>query len=133
MRRILPLSAVISLLAAGGAYAQYPSGGSMPGQGPGPATPPTPDTRSPAIPDTPAQSASGLKVGMTVKDSAGATVGKITEVGQTSDGTSAVAISVDGKKAVVPASTLKLAEAGSEATSSQTKAQIKAAAAANPG
>jgi hypothetical protein len=68
---------------------------------------------------------------MTVKDSAGATVGKITKVGQTSDGTPAALIDVDGKTVAVLASSLSVA--GDQATSAQTKAQIKAAAPANPG
>jgi hypothetical protein len=97
---------------------------------------PDPAQGAPAAPPATsgdAQASSGLKAGMVVKDSAGATVGKITQVGQTSDGTAAAALDVDGKRVVVPASTLTVAEAGDQAVSSLTKAQIKAAAAAKPG
>jgi hypothetical protein len=69
---------------------------------------------------------------MTVKDSAGATVGKIAQVGQTSDGTSAVSIATsDGRTVAVPASALTVS--GKQAVSSLTKAEIVGGGAAKPG
>ena len=67
-----------------------------------------------------------VKPGMIVKDNAGATVGKIVQVGKTADGTAAAVISVDGKSSTVAATTLT--PAGDGLVSSQTKAQIRAAA-----
>lgn len=72
-------------------------------------------------------SMSKLKAGMVVKDSAGATIGKIADVGSASDASATVAVDVDGKKVKVPASTLSLNAKGDAAVSSQTKAEIKAA------
>lgn len=72
-----------------------------------------------------ANAASGARAGMTVTDSSGATIGKITQVGQTADGQSAVVIDVDGKPFTVAANTLSPSGAGM--VSSMTKAQIKAA------
>ena len=66
-----------------------------------------------------------LKTGMMVKDSAGATVGKIASVGDASDASAKVALEVDGKTVDVPASTLSIK--GGSAVSTQTKAEIKAA------
>lgn len=68
-----------------------------------------------------------LKTGMTVKDSAGATVGKIASVGAATDASATVGLSVDGKTVEVPATTLSLNAKGDGAVSTQTKAEIKAA------
>jgi hypothetical protein len=83
-------------------------------------------------PSTSSSPATELKTGMTVKDSAGATVGKIAQVGQTADGTPAVTIAISGgKKVAVPASALTVN--GHQAVSSMTKAEIEGAGAAKPG
>jgi hypothetical protein len=75
------------------------------------------------------QVVSNLAPGMVVWDAAGAKVGIITHVGQRMpDGRPAVALSVDDKMVMVPASTLMVAEAGKGAISSVTKAEIKAGA-----
>lgn len=117
-------SAALGLLAAAGAYAA-PSGGmgggmgGMGGMGAGSGMS-GPTTRS----DTTGPSASsGLKEGMTVKDSAGVTVGKITKVGK-SGGAPAALVEVGGKTVVVMGSTLKVS--GDTATSTQTKDEIEA-------
>lgn len=60
--------------------------------------------------------------------SAGETIGKITQVGKTADGTPAVAIDMDGKTVSLAASSLTLSAKGDEAVTSMTKAQIEAAA-----
>ena len=67
---------------------------------------------------------------MAVKDTTGAVVGSITQVGKTADGTPAVVVNIDGKPVGLPASMFTLAQNGSEVVSSATKAQIEAAAAA---
>src|SRR5262245_8445927 len=72
-------------------------------------------------PDASAAAPAKLKTGMTVKDSAGATVGKIASVGDASDASAKVALDVDGKTVDVPASTLSVK--GGSAVSSQTKAE----------
>lgn len=94
------------------------------------AAPPPPAASPPA--DVAAAASAGVdataavKPGMIVKDNAGATVGKIVQVGKTADGTAAAVISVDGKSSTVAATTLT--PAGDGLVSSMTKAQIKAAA-----
>ena len=120
----LALSASIGLLAAGGAYAA-PGGGMGGGMG-GMSMPPS-DSR---LPTTAGDSVSGLKEGMTVKDSAGVTVGRITKVGQ-SGGSAAALVDVDGKTVVVMGSTLSVS--GDTATSTQTKDEIKASPQPRPG
>jgi len=92
---------------------------------------PTPSTAPPAA-DASAKTTL-FKSGMVVKDSAGATVGKVTKVGKAADGALTVAVDVDGKTVDLPAATLSLSPAGDEAVSTQTKAEIKAAAPARPG
>lgn len=131
MQRMLPLTlasgATVALLAAGGAYAATPGGmgGGMGAPSGGPAT-----SALPPRSDAPAASAaSELKEGMTVKDSAGVTVGKISKVGR-SGGAPAALVEVDGKTVVVMGSTLKVS--GDTATSTQTKEQIKALPEAKP-
>ena len=114
MQRMLPLTlalgATLSLWAAGGAYALGGMGMSAPS--------------SVQVPPTPGDSpTSGLKVGMTVKDNAGVTVGKITRIGQ-SGGAPAALVDVDGKTVVVMGSTLQVS--GGSATSNQTRDEIKA-------
>ena len=137
MRRALPLklslSATLGLLAAGGAYAAPVSGmdGGM-GMSMPPPSAPTPSngqvpstaddaSRIPRRSDT--STSSGLLVGMTVKDSSGATVGKITRVGQ-SGGAPAALVDVDGKTVILLGSTLRVS--GNSATSTQTKDEIAA-------
>ena len=71
--------------------------------------------------------AAKFKAGMTVKDSAGTTIGKIIKVGKTTDGTTAVAVNIDGKMVNLATSTLTLSPTGGTVVSSMTKAQIKAA------
>ena len=115
MQRLLPLtlslSATLGLVAMDSAYA-------APGGGMGTSMPSAADSQ---IPSEPADS--GLKAGMTVKDSSGAAVGKITKVGK-SGGAAAALVEVDGKTVVVMGSTLTVS--GGSATSSQTKAEIAA-------
>ena len=86
------------------------------------ATPPTADQ---AAAPASADAASSAKPGMLVKDSAGAAIGKIVQVGQTADGQSAVVVNVDGKPFTLAASVLT--PSGGGMVSSMTKAQIKAA------
>jgi len=90
-----------------------------------PVNPPT--AAAPPAKDTTATSTT-FKAGMTVKDSAGTTVGKISKVGASADGKATVTLDVDGKAVTVPASTLSLNAMGDEVVSSKTKAQIKAEA-----
>jgi len=71
---------------------------------------------------------SALKPGMVVKDSAGVTLGKITRIDKAADGTEAVAVSSDSGKINLAAATLTVSPSGKEAVSSQTKAEIQAAA-----
>jgi hypothetical protein len=72
--------------------------------------------------------ATKFKAGMTVKDSSGATIGKIIKVGKTTtDGTAAVAVNIDGKTVNLATSTLTLSPTGDTVVSSMTKAQIKSA------
>jgi hypothetical protein len=115
MQRTLPLtlslSATLGLLATVGAHA-------APGDGMGMSMPSASDSRIPT--DSPG---SGLRVGMTIKDSSGAAVGKITRVGQ-SGGAPAALVDVDGKTVVVLGSTLSAS--GDSATSTQTKEEIEA-------
>src|ERR1700733_15505073 len=62
------------------------------------------DAQSPAgqpsadasAPQSGSDTAAVAKPGMVVKDSAGATLGKVVQVGQTADGQSAVVVEVDG-------------------------------------
>jgi hypothetical protein len=108
----LSLSATFGLLTMSGAYA-------APGGGMGMSMPPSAsDSQIPR--DT---AASGLQIGMTIKDSSGAAVGKITKVGQ-SGGAPAALVDVDGKTVVVLGSTLSVS--GNSATSTQTKEEIEA-------
>jgi hypothetical protein len=92
---------------------------------------PPPSASTPPASDANA-TASAFKPGMTVKDSAGATVGRIMRIGKTADGTPAVAVNVDGKTVNVAASTLSPGAGGNEVVSSMTKAEIKATP-ASPG
>ncbi len=69
--------------------------------------------------------ATAAKPGMVVKDSAGATLGKVVQVGQTADGQSAVVVEVDGAPITLAAN--MLTPNGNGLVSSMTKAQIKAA------
>ena len=86
---------------------------------------PPPSAGAPPASDATA-TATAFKAGMVVKDSAGATVGKIARVGKTAEGTAAVEVNVDGKTVNLAASTLTLSPSGTEAVSSMTKAEIKA-------
>ena len=89
-----------------------------------PASPPS--ARPPPASDANA-TASMFKMGMVIKDSAGATVGRIARVGKTSDGTAAVGVNIDGKMVDLATSTLSLSPSGTQAVSSMTKAEMKAA------
>ena len=113
MRRMLPLTlslgATLGLLATGVCAAPGGMGMSMP---------PAADSQIPSD-----SAGAGLKAGMTIKDSSGAAVGKITKVGK-SGGAAAALVEVDGKTVVVMGSTLTVS--GDSATSSQTKAEIAA-------
>jgi hypothetical protein len=96
------------------------------------AAPATPDASSaPASPDTSAtpaaSSAADFKPGMPVKDGAGQTVGTIKRVGQTSTGTPAAELTVDGKPIVLALADLTLAPTGKEAISKRSKSELKAA------
>lgn len=118
MRRALFCGALPALAVGFAAHAQTPESQ--------PVNPP-PSATSPPATDTSAAT-SMYKPGMTVKDSAGDTIGKITRVGRTADGTAAVAVDMDGKTVNLAASTLSLNARGDEAVSTMTKAEIKAAA-----
>jgi hypothetical protein len=101
---------------------------SMPAPDQGAAPPPAEDQ---APPPSAMDAAPAAKPGMVVKDSAGATLGKIVQVGQTADGQSAVVVNVDGKPFTLAANMLTPTSDGMAV--SMTKAQIKAAAAKSPG
>jgi hypothetical protein len=115
-RPLLLVGAALALSVGFAAQAQPPA--TQPANPPSATSPPPADASA---------TASMFKAGMVVKDNAGATVGTITQVGRTSDGTAAVAVNVDGKAVALPASALSLSPAGDAAVSSMTKAQIKAA------
>jgi hypothetical protein len=121
MKRVLPCVVTLALAVAFPAVAQER------------AAQPANPTRSAAPPATDANATTTMfKAGMVVKDSAGATVGKITHVGKTGDGAATVAVNVDGKTVSVPVSSLSLNPAGDAAVSTMTKTEIKAAAPAKP-
>ena len=69
-----------------------------------------------------AATATDLKVGAAVSDSAGASVGTISKVGKGSGGDTMVTLKADGKTKTVPASSLSLS--GGSLVSSQTTADI---------
>jgi hypothetical protein len=117
MQRTFLVSAALALSMIGTAYAQDASPGTAQ------SAPAAPDAAS-TPPAAAGAALADFKPGMVVKDSAGAKVGTIAQVGTTSDGTPAVALDVGGKQVVVAAATLKLASSGKEVVSSQTKAQI---------
>jgi hypothetical protein len=105
------------------------------------ASPTSPDASSPAAspdtsaaPDTSSSSAASaataqdFKPGMPVKDSSGKAVGTIKRVGQTSSGTPAAEVTVDGKPIVLALADLTLAPTKDHAITSKSKAEIEAAA-----
>ncbi len=124
MMRTVLCGAVFALSLGGLAAAQSQAGprGADPGAGAAP---------SPAAPA--ADAAQGLKPGMTVKDSTGATIGTINRIGHTSDGTPAAELNVDGKAVPMVLAALSLAPEGDHAVIALTKAQIQAAARQAPG
>ena len=69
-----------------------------------------------------------LKTGMVVKDSAGVTLGRISKIGKTADGTEAVALNVDGQTLNLAIASLSLSPSGDQAVSNMSKDQILAAA-----
>ena len=71
---------------------------------------------------------SKLKAGMVVKDSEGATLGRIARLGKTSDGAEAAEVNVDGAMINIATASLSLSPSGKEAVSSKTKADILSAA-----
>jgi len=87
------------------------------------------------IPDAhPSQSvnpptSAGLRPGMTVKDSNGAVVGTIRQLGQTAAGRPIAQLDIDGRPVNVPAGWLNRTPDGAAAVSTLTKAQIVASAA----
>jgi hypothetical protein len=115
MHRKLILATMFSLTAGLAAHAQD-SAASAPASG-------AADTTAPA-----SSSAAALKTGMVVKDTTGAMVGTITQVGQTPDGRAAAVINVDGQPINILASNLTVDPSGTAATSAYTKAQLQASA-----
>jgi hypothetical protein len=98
------------------------------------AQPTSPQPAAPAAAAAPAASAAqsagaGLKEGMVVKDSTGVTVGTISRVGKTADGSAAVMINVDGKDVGLLAANLTVDPTGAQAVSNVTKAQLTGASA----
>jgi hypothetical protein len=87
---------------------------------------PTAAPASPA-PASATDAAAALKEGMVVKDSTGAAVGTIAQIGKTPDGAPAAVLDVDGKKIGVLASSLT--PQGGQVISAATKAQLLAASA----
>lgn len=90
-------------------------------------TAPSATTPAPPAADTgkatnTAATATDLKVGATVADSAGADVGTIAKVAKGKDGDTMVTLKAGGKSKTIPASSLSLA--GGSLVSSQTKADI---------
>jgi hypothetical protein len=77
-----------------------------------------------------AAATTALKAGMVVKDTAGAMVGTISQVGQTPDGKPAAMLNVDGQPIAILASNLTVDPSGAQAVSTYTKAQLLASAAA---
>jgi len=102
-----------------------------------------PDTSSPgaapqsqapadqAAPQPGANTPTTAKPGMVVKDTSGATVGTVVQVGQASNGQSAVVVNIDGKPISLAAN--MLTPAGDGLVSSMSKDDIKAAAAKQAG
>ncbi|HTI67957.1 MAG TPA: hypothetical protein VL460_10485 [Caulobacteraceae bacterium] len=88
--------------------------------------PPTP--ASPAASAAPAPPAPAFSAGSTVVDSQGVVLGSIEGLAQGQGDEMVVVVKIDGKLVSIPESTLRLAGGG--AVSSQTKAQILAAAGA---
>ncbi len=78
-----------------------------------------------------ANAPSTAKPGMVVKDASGATVGTVVQVGQASNGQSAVVVNIDGKPISLAAN--MLTPAGDGLVSSMSKDEIKAAAAKQAG
>ena len=89
---------------------------------------PIPDAHPSASVNPP--TTAGLKAGMPVKDSTGALIGTLTQVGQTTDGRPMASLQIDGRQVLVPAGDLS-AQNG-QAVSSMTKAQLQASA-SSPG
>jgi hypothetical protein len=86
---------------------------------------PIPDAHPSASVNPP--TTAGLKPGMPVKDSTGALIGTVTQVGQTTDGRPMAGLQIDGRQVIVPAGDLSVSQNG-QAVSSMTKAQLQASA-----
>jgi len=119
MQRAVTFGAAFAL-AFGGLAAQAAA------QQPDPAANP-PSAGAPAK-DT-ADEAGKLKAGMVVKDQAGATIGRITDVSATGAG---VDVNVEGKTVTLSASDLSVNASGTEAVTTKTKAELQARPASKP-
>jgi hypothetical protein len=127
MSRALFLGSALAMTLGYAAHAQSampPSGASAPSQAPADQAP-ADQSAAPSSADTP--TATTAKPGMVVKDSSGATVGTVVNVGKAANGLMAVVVNIDGKPVSLAAN--MLTPAGSGLVSSMTKAEIKAAAA----
>jgi hypothetical protein len=138
MSRTFVCATALALSLGGLAYAQGAGSYATPPAA-APATPDASQSPAPASPDSSAApgassssaaspaAATDFKPGMPVKDSAGQEVGTIKRVGQTSTGTPAAELTVDGKPIVLALADLSLAPTGKEAISKRSKAELKAA------
>jgi hypothetical protein len=86
-----------------------------------------PQSQAPAQAAADANTPNTAKPGMVVKDASGATVGTVVQVGQATNGLSAVVVNIDGKPISLAAN--MLTPAGDGLVSSLSKDEIKAAAA----
>jgi hypothetical protein len=113
MVRVLLCGAALSLVALA-AEAQPPASTAV--NPPAAAAPPAADTTATVSP---------YRIGMTIKDAQGMTIGTIARVIKTPDGATTIAATVDGRTVNLPASALTVGADGS-AVSSMSKAQIAA-------
>lgn len=132
--RIAPYAAGLSLALAVTAQAQTsnPQAGAVNPPNPSaPAANPPPGAPSGAV-NPPAVDASATtspyRSGMLIKDARGSTIGSISRVIRTPDGTTTISANIDGRNVNLPASTLTPGPDGT-AVSSLSKAQITASTA----
>lgn len=128
MTKTLLCTAAFALTFAGAAAAQNAAPRDA---GPASAAPPTSVPAASAA--DPADPTKGLKAGMSVTDNAGESVGTISRIGRTADGTPAAELNVDGKTLPISLANLSLAPAGDHAVVAATKAQVEAAVSKSPG
>lgn len=76
--------------------------------------------------------AADFRPGMLVKDPSGVIVGRITHVGQTAEGETAVEVDLDGRRVNLSPNILSVDVSGSGARSSMTKAEIQGSSARLP-